>query len=555
MVVLVVTHDTFWMGHHGSMRRRVPLATQLLAMQTAIVLLVLAAAGVLAFNLQQREIRENYSGRVLNIARSLAGQEAVRRAYASADPTVELQPLAELVRGSAGAEFVVFTDVNGIRYAHPDTAKIGLPVSTDPSIALGGAEFVGTEKGTLGVSLRAKVPVRDDDGQVQGQVSVGILESELSADLEGVIPTLVIWLAAAAFAGVVGAWGVTRLVRRRIHGLEPQEIVELLQASDAMLHGIREGVVAVDDRGRLAWINDEAMRLLGLQHDPTRRPAHEVLDPDHLLPMVREAHDTAGRLVLVGERVLVVDSTAARVDGTEVGRVLVMRDRTEVVDALRALDGQRTITDALRAQAHEFSNNLHVLAGLLDLGRHDEAVAFIERVGGGTGENGVMSFVGVEDAAMVALLLAKTAIARERAVDLRVDPSTRVDDRIGDDDVLTIVANLLDNAVDAAGVGGGVDVLVQRDGAGGTHVEVADDGPGVPLTLRQRIFDIGVSTKVTVKDGDSHGIGLALVARVVARRGGSVAVEDRPGGGAVFLVHLPSADLVEQVRPAEVGRR
>lgn len=533
------------------MRRRVPLATQLLAMQTAIVLLVLVAAGVLAFSLQQREIRENYSDRVLGIARSLAAQDAVQRAYASADPSAELQPLAELVRRSAGAEFVVFTDTRGIRYAHPDPAKIGLRVSTDPSVALGGAEFVGTEKGTLGVSLRAKVPVRDGNGTVEGQVSVGILESELSADLDGIIPTLVIWLAGAAFAGVVGAWGVTRLVRRRIHGLEPQEIVELLQASDAMLHGIREGVVAVDDRGRLAWINDEAIRLLGLDHDPTRRPAHEVLDPDHLLAMTRESHDTVGRLVLVGERVLVVDSTAARVDGTEVGRLLVLRDRTEVVDALRALDGQRSITDALRAQAHEFSNHLHVVAGLIDLGRHEDAVAFIERVGGGTGSDGGMSFDGVEDAAMAALLLAKTATAREKAVTVRVDPSTRVVDRVGDD-VLTIVANLLDNAVEAAGVGGGVDVMVHRRDDGGVHVEVSDDGPGVPLAQRQRIFDIGISTKVSVDDGDAHGIGLALVDRIATRRGGAVDVTDRPGGGAVFTVDLPMTDVPGTGRRGEV---
>ena len=289
------------------------------------------------------------------------------------------------MRQSAGAEFVVFTDTEGVRYSHPDPDKIGARVSTDPSVALGGAEFVGTETGTLGVSLRAKVPVRDDAGRIRGLVSVGILESELSSDLAGVLPRLVAWLTGAAFVGVIGAIAVTRLVRRRIHGLEPEEIAELLQARDAMLHGIREGVVAVDDRGRLALVNDEAMRLLGLTEDPTRRLAEEVLDPDDLLPLVRHPEDVSDRVVLVGERVLVVNSTAARVDGREVGRVLVLRDRTELSEAWRALEGQRTITDALRAQAHEFSNNLHVLSGLIELGRSDDAVGFIERVGGGSG--------------------------------------------------------------------------------------------------------------------------------------------------------------------------
>lgn len=155
---------------------------------------------------------------------------------------------------------------------------------------------------------------------------------------------------------------------------------------------------------------------------------------------------------------------------------------------------------------------------------------------------------------MAALLLTKTAIAREKAVSVRVDPSTHVDDRVGDD-VLTIVANLLDNAVDAAGAGGGVDIVVQRGQDGAALVRVSDDGPGVPEALRQRIFDIGISTKASVGHGNAHGIGLALVARVVARRGGSVAVTDRTGGGAVFTVELPPSGLLEAGQRSEVWHR
>ena len=521
------------------MRKGLPLAAQLLAMQVAIVLAVLVAAGLLTFHLQQDQIRQTYAGRVLEVARSLAAQPAVREAYSSGDPSATLQPLAELVRQSAGAEFVVFTDTEGVRYSHPDPEKIGARVSTDPSVALAGDEFVGTETGTLGVSLRAKVPVRDEAGEIRGLVSVGILESKLSADLAAVLPRMVAWLTGAAFLGVLGAIVVTRLVRRRIHGLEPEEIAELLQARDAMLHGIREGVVAVDDRGRLALVNDEAMRLLGLTDDPTRRPAEDVLDPDDLLPLVRGAETVSDRVVLVGERVLVVTSTSARVDGRDVGRVLVMRDRTELSDAWRALEGQRTITDALRAQAHEFANNLHVLNGLIELGRSDEAIGFIERVGGGSGAIAGARIRDIEDPAVAAVVLAKTAIARERGLTLRLDPASEVADGAGDD-VVTILANLVDNALDAAGQGGSVDLMVRSD-VGGATVRVSDDGPGVPSELRDQIFQLGVSTKPARDEHQGRGIGLALVARIVARRGGTTMVEDRPGGGAVFTVELPFA--------------
>ncbi len=540
------------MRHDGRVRRRIPLAAQLLAMQVAIVLAVLLAAGLLAFQLQQQQVRETYAGRVLEMARSLARQPAVLDAYASDTPSTELQPLAELVRTSAGAEFVVFTDTAGVRYSHPDPDKIGQRVSTDPSIALRGGEFVGTESGTLGISLRAKVPVRDAAGAVEGQVSVGILESALTSDLSGVLPRLVAWLTGAAIVGVLGAVVVTRLVRRRIHGLEPEEIAELLQARDAMLHGIREGVVAVDEQGRLALVNDEAMRLLGLDQDPTRRLASEVLDQEDLLPLLRLEEDVSDRLVLVGERVLVVSSTAARVSGRDVGRVLVLRDRTELSDALRALEGQRTITDALRAQAHEFSNNLHVLSGLIELGRPEDAVGFIERVGGGTGTIGGSTVRHVEDPAVAALVLAKTASSREQGTTLRVDAASEVAEGAGDD-VVTIVANLVDNALEACGPGGLVELLVQHVPGGEVVVRVSDDGPGVPAVDRERIFRLGVSTRAAADDHRGRGIGLALVSRIVARRGGSVAVGERPGGGAVFTVTLPAGALADPVGAGQIG--
>ena len=518
----------------------VPLALQLLAMQVAIVLATLVAAGALAAHLQADQIRETYAGRVLTIARSLAALPEVRTAYASPDPSAALQPLAEQVRASAGAEFVVFTDDRGIRYSHPNPAEIGRRVSTDPGVALRGGEFVGTETGTLGRSLRAKVPVRDGSGAVIGVVSVGILERRLSADQADVVPRLVVWLAAAALVGLAGAVAVTRLVRRRIYGLEPEEIAELLQARDAMLHGIREGVVAVDSRGRLALVNDEAIRLLDLGEDPSGRPAREVFADSDLLPLAVGQDDHTDQLLLVGERLLVVNSTRATVEDREVGRVLTLRDRTELFDALRALDGQRDITEALRAQAHEFSNNLHVVSGLIDLGRAQEAVDFIERVGGGSGTTYGASLQAITDPAVAAALVTKSATARERGVTFTLDPASELPDGSGDD-VVTIIGNLVDNAVDATGPGGSVTVLVRGAGDGGVEIRVSDDGPGVPPELRERIFDTGVTTKSPTEDHHGRGIGLALVSRIVQRRGGGITVSDGPAGGTVFTVTLPAS--------------
>jgi two-component system CitB family sensor kinase len=522
--------------------RRTSLGVQLLVMQVVIVLGTVLVAGALAVRLEEQQIRSTYARRVLTIARSLSHVPSVSEAYASTDPAHTLQPLAETVQQAAGATFVVFTNDKGIRYSHPEPDKIGKMVSTDPSVPLSGEEFVGTETGTLGRSLRAKVPVRDHTGRVIGTVSVGILEARLSHDLANVVPALAAWLTAAAMLGVVGAAVVTRLVRRRIFGLEPDEIAELLKSRDAMLHGIREGVVALDDRGRIALANDEAMRLLSLDRDPTGQPASEVLDTEIMQVLVSDDDPVTDRIVLAGERLLVANRSTAKVGTRDVGQLLTLRDRTELFDALRALQGQRSVTDALRAQAHEFSNNLHVLSGLIELGRHDDAVRFIARLGASGNLVGGATLRHVEDSFVAALLVAKGAAAAERGVTLVLDDESHVADGVGDD-VVTVVGNLIDNAVDAAGLGGTVTVHVAY--AGPAHpvtMRVEDDGPGVPVEQRQRLFAGGFSSKTATDGADEHhghGIGLALVARIARRRHGTVDVDEREGGGAVFTVTLP----------------
>ncbi|MFD7660717.1 ATP-binding protein [Actinosynnema sp. NPDC059797] len=519
-------------------RRSVPLGVSLLALQVVIVLATVCAAGLMAAKLQSDRIREAYKDRMLSVAESVARLPSVVEAFDSPDPSATIQPLAELLRQASGVTYVVVTDRNGVRYAHPDRRRIGERVSTDPSAALSGQVFVGTETGTLGTSLRAKVPVRSSSGQVLGMASVGILESELAADLAEDLPELIGWLAAAALVGVLGAALVTRMVRRRTFRLEPAEIAQLLETRDAMLHGIREGVVAVDERGRLALVNDEAVRLLGLTEDPTGRPAAQVLEHGGLLDLVLGGDDVADRPVLAGERVLVANRMTARTHGRPVGVVLTLRDRTELHDALRELDGQRTVTEVLRAQAHEFTNHLHVIGGLVELDRREDAVAYIERVGGTGSVTSEILGGAMADPALAALLLAKSSTAHERGVALRLDPASEVVTRTGDD-ALTVLGNLVDNAVDAVRAGGTVRVLVRSD-EGGVRVVVDDDGPGVERSERGRIFAPGVSSKAP-RGAHGRGIGLALVSRVVTRRRGRVEVSDSELGGASFDVWLPEA--------------
>ena len=530
-------------GTMGRMNRRLSLRVQLLLLQVVIVLAAVAGVGVAATLIQARQIRASYEQQMIGVAESVARLPSVKEAFTHDDPSLEIQPIAELIRKASRVTYVVVTDDRGIRYSHPDPRRIHEMVSTDPSVPLSGRTYVGTQTGTLGKSWRVKVPVfgpggsGGEEGKVIGSVSVGILESQLRADLLAQLPRLVPWVVGAALLGLLGAYWVSRLVWRRIHRLEPEEIAALLETRDAMLHSIGEGFVAVDAHGRLALVNDEAVRLLGVPPDSVGRPAAEVLDDE----VVEVLHGPPGesRLVLAGERVLVAQRSEAVVDGARGGPVLGCRDRTELHTVLRDLDGVRDLTSALRSQAHEFANVMHTVSGLIELGHPEEAVDFIARSGYGGALIESTLAPGVTDPAVTALLMAKLSTARERGVALVVDPeSVCVPD--GTADVVTVLGNLVDNAVEAAGMGGTVTVSL-RSGVEGdapvTTVTVEDDGPGVPPADRERIFRSGFTTS---GGGAARGIGLALVDRIARRRGGRVSVEDAASGGARFEARLPA---------------
>lgn len=518
------------------------LSMQLLVLQVAIVLTVVLGTGVVVGFLEERGVRDAYQERMIAVAQSVATLPSVIDAFGTTDPSATIQPIAETVRKASNVTYVVVTNAQGIRYSHPNPARIGQKVSTDPSVALSGSVYVGTESGTLGPTWRVKVPIFDFSHTVIGVVSVGILEDRLREDFVGGLPMLGIALTIAAVVGVAGSAWVGRLIRRRIYGLEPEEIRAMLDTREAMLHGIREGIVAVDAEDRLVVVNDAAARLLDV--DPGEvlgRSATEVLDDEFARFIL--SGETAETPVLSGERVLVVHGAAVRVDGQDVGRIAMLRDRTELEETLRDLQGAQSLAEDLRAHSHEFANTLQVIGGLLETGRVDAAVAFIERAGGGVALGTARELQAVGDIELEALIMAKTARASEQGVELVVDPACQLGE-LSDplrDDLLTIVGTLLDNALEALGPRGGrISLSIHEDATDGRIVvRVDDDGPGVPLDRRAAVFEPDVSDKAPTPGKARRGMGLTIVKRVARRLGGTAAAGASEWGGASFIVEFP----------------
>jgi two-component system CitB family sensor kinase len=525
------------------------LRLQLLLLQALIICTTVVGTGIVAGALQEQHLREAYLDRMIGVAQSVARLPAILDAFETTNPAEIIQPIAEVIRTASNVTYVVVTDENGIRYSHPNPDRVGELVSTDPSAPLAGEMWVGTQTGTLGESWRVKVPLYGLDDEIVGTVSVGILESSLREEFMGDLTWLLIALGGSVLLGLFGSAWVTSIIRRRIYRLEPQEIASLVGSRETMLHGLSEGIVNVDDGGRITLVNDAALALLGVDiADLAGRPAAEALEP--ALVDLLERGEPEGQLVLAGERILVARSTGTELDGRAVGATLLIRDHTELHALLRQMDGAQSLTDGLRAQAHEFANKLHVVSGLLELGRVEDARAFVERAGRG----GPLGIAGddsvVDNAELAALLMVKSSQARELGISLEIRDSQVVDE-LGDGDaavlaggdLVTVIGNLVDNALEACTAGNRVR-LGLATGDDDLVITVEDDGPGISPELYDSVFVEGVSSKLPdpgLGDRRLHrrGIGLALVRRVVRRHGGQVSVGRSALGGACFTVRLP----------------
>ncbi len=530
------------------------LATQLFAIQVAVVLVVLIGCGIAAYSQASAANSVGAQDEVLGVAHALAATPTVRDALAGPDPSALLQPFAEQARLDTGTDFVVIMTTDGTRYTHPNPAEIGGKFLGTIAPAARGESFTETFTGTLGPSVRAVVPVRVD-GQVRALVSVGQSVTRVSRELSRQLPLLLGTTVVALLLAGFGSWLASRWLRRSTHDLGPAELSRMYEYYDAVLHAVREGLLLLDREGRLRLVNDEARRLLGLTDAALGGRIDEVALPEALGTALMAGGERADEIFLTDDRIVVVNQAAARWAGRRLGTVVTLRDHTELRALVSELKTIRGFAEALSAQAHESANQLHTVVSLIELGRAEQALSFA------TTELAVAQHLtdtvvgGVGEPEVAALVLGKAAEAGERGVELRVAEDVDLARGLADPrDLVTIVGNLLDNAIDAA-MDGTQPRWVRFDARTlgpdtghaerGLELRVADSGPGLRADEAQRAFERGYTTKPTDRVL-GRGIGLALVAQAAHRYGGSVEITNE--AGAVFTVTLRR--IAEPDRPA-----
>lgn len=538
--------------------RRVPwqrLSTQVVITQVLVLAFTMVAGFAVVRWTLNTQFDRQYEQRALAVARTLASQRAVISGVESGPPsaTGPVQRIAMAAGSRTGALFIVITNARGIRYSHPDVLLIGKPVYDDPEPVSSepfrtGRDWTGMQTGTLGQTLQSKAPTLTargkspifDHGKLVGEVSVGFRTSDMAGPLAAVLLTLGALLLAVLAVGVLAALALSRRLKRQTFGLELGEIAALLQEREAMLHGIKEGVLGYDNGERVLLANDAARRLLRLPQDFLGRSLRELLPPGRLGDIASGKVEGTDLPVLADGRVLTVNRMPIRHNSRHhLGWVVTFHDRTESEALRRELDEAIGLTEALRAQSHEFSNRLHTLVGLVELGLYDEAIRFVTDVSASRDALTEQLKTAIGDPKLVALILAKSALADERAVKLRVADDCHVAGEITDvSEVLTVTGNLIDNAIEATAQVKGerwVELTVVSAGAD-LLVRVKDSGPGVPEEAREDIFTDGFTSKSSPA-GARRGLGLALVRQITERRGGMISVGRDTG--AVFTAVLP----------------
>ncbi len=536
------------------------LAGQVLVVQV-IVVTVLVAAATAAFVAQARRgERDAARGKALAVATAFAQSPGLVAALRSPDVSATLQPRAEATRRATGVDFVVVMSPAGVRYTHPDPARIGGVFVGHIAAAARGKAFTETYTGTLGPSVRAVVPVLDERGDVAGMVAAGITLERISATLRRQLPVLIGTAVAVLILAACGEVLVSRRLRRQTRSLRVAEIVRLYEHHEAVLHAVREGLLVVGTDHRLLLANDEAVRLLGLPAMADGRPVRDLLVAGSLAELLDSGRRATDEIHLAGDRVLAVNQTPASRDGRPLGTVTTLRDSTELLALTGELDSVRGFAEALRAQAHEAANRLHTVVTLIELNREQEAIEFATEELAASQQLADRLLTALDEPVLAALLLGKAAQAHEHGIDFVITDDTQlhatqpyaspIDPRA----LVTVVGNLVDNAVDAALAGQpprwvAVTVRIVGEVTGENSegeraelmVRVADSGPGLEPARTAAAFARGWSTKA---GGALHGrgLGLALVQQVVARYGGRIDVtNDR---GAVFTVRLPLEPVV-----------
>ena len=481
----------------------------------------------------------------MNQAKIIASNDSIITAVKHRDYK-RLATIADKLQSGTDFDYVVIGDTNSIRLYHPNPEKIGYPMQfTKPGALEKGESYFITGKGSIGMAMRAKTPIFDDDGKIIGVVSIGYLISKIDSwrsdfllPMAGVfiLLLLVLMLLSCFFAAHI---------RRQMLGMEPKQIARVVRQQEALFSSVYEGLIAVDPDGYITAINRSARKMLGLS-SPGRKwlgkPVSEVVQPaDFFTQQIAEKRQDA--MVNFNGLSVIANREAIRSGDELLGAIISFRSKDEIATLNAQLTQIKQYVESLRTLRHEHLNWMSTINGLLQMKEYDKVLAMVQ--GESQAQQQLIDSLrgAFADRQVAGLLFGKVQRARELGLTMTIVPGSQLHqlpEGLDSTEFAAIVGNLLDNAFEASlrtQQGNKVVELYLSDEGDDVIIEVADQGCGVPETLREKIFEQGVSTR-TDEPGE-HGIGLYLIASYVRRCDGVITLEDNSPCGTLFSLFLP----------------
>lgn len=517
------------------------LQTKILIWVIALILSIIVFLSSIFAYLDSEIIMENSRKIGLQTAKTISFMPYVKEAFENSYPTLTLQPTVLRIQDQVDANFIVIEDRNGRILTHPDTNQIGKVnpiIDNYKAIVFGGYYTIRSDE-HVGNAIVGKAPIINEHKQIIGVVTVGFLYEEIVLSIIKRIKLILYFALGAVFIGGIASIVLARSIRKDTLGLEPRQIATLYRDQDAILSSINEGLIAIDKNNKITLINHTAKMLLDITGEYVNKPIHYAIPNLSVVKLIKNKWTNSTVEMVVNDKDIILNIVSIKEGNKEVGTVITFRDKTEMKKMINTLSEVKKYSEDLRAQAHEFTNKLYVISGLLQLGYSDEAIEMIQNEIDVTEHNNRLVFEQIKDPKVQGIILGKIGKASEKKIAFQVDENSSLEilpEHIETGQLTTIIGNLIDNALEEVGKQEGEKKVsfFALDLGQDIIFEVTDNGSGIQEEDIDSIFIKGFSTKQ--KEG--RGYGLANVSDTVTELGGTIEV-DSGENGTTFTIYIP----------------
>lgn len=521
--------------------KQMPLERQLfISFVSVSSILLLVTMGIMLYvdiTRQLRSMDDTIRSSASYIAQLEAVEDMLERGYPDPAVSRQLDSLSENVKD---LNVIVIYNTSGLRFYHTDRQQSGETFVEGEEVPIleGSEPYITTGYSTYGSQRRAFHAVENDQGEIIGFVMTSIFTSDIWEQNRVIVIYALVILGVVLLLGVGLSRGIVALLRGSLKGHHPTELLELYLKQEDVLNAIEDGLVATDREGTIIFSNQAAQRLLGAsQGELEGRQLEEVFPESACVQAASTGQTFHNRSCVIGERQVLASEVPIRGEEGLDGVLSVLHDKTEMMRLSDQLSGTRNMLDTLRFFNHEFMNKLHVILGYLQTGETGKAISFIVN-------SGLVSSQAIRETAdcirasrLCALVIGKMMHAAELGIRLTVAPdsSCRPEDLLLEEqDCITVVGNLLENAIEELAKGDGelLEIKLGLYCRPDCNIIVCEDtGRGIDPAVREHIFEKGVSTK-----GEGRGLGLPLVQQIVESHNGTIDIVTEAGAGSCFTL-------------------